>query len=150
SVTLRVYQTSGNTSLGLSLHAFLSGGWTEAQLSTQGWNTLVTAGGSSLGTTGSTTLNAYNDLGNAALAAQVSSWANTPSSNIGLLLDQSSYPPSTNKTFGARAANGGVAAHEPLLVIDYTPVPAPASFLAVVVGAGLVHHRGGRRRAVGA
>lgn len=103
--------------------------WLHRFYDTSTWNT---AGGdfnpTALATTSVAGIGFYS-WSTPAMAAQVQSWLNTPSTNNGWMLIGNEADPGAVKRFDSR--ENLTVANRPVLVVDYTPIPGIGSVTAL-------------------
>ena len=80
----------------------------------------------------------------AGMAADVQQWLNSPGTNFGWALIGNEADATSAKRFDSRES--ATEAFRPVLVVNYTPVPGPASAAAMILGVSLF---GRRRRVLG-
>ena len=104
----------------------------------QGTSSWTTAGGDFLGGASATTsVNANGPYEWSGLASDAQTWLDNSAQNFGWILvgDESTSP--NAKRFHSSENTSG----QPLLTIDYTPIPEPSSALLGILGLGLLARR---------
>lgn len=76
------------------------------------------------------------DWSSAGLVADVQSWVNLPSANHGWILIGGEGGNQNAKLFGSRESAVG-----PLLVVEVSPIPEPATYMTMALGVGLIGWR---------
>jgi hypothetical protein len=106
--------------------------WIHTFFDTSLWST---PGGDFIATSSATTsvgaLGTYT-WSSAQMLADVQRWIAGPVSNFGWILRGDEVNNNSSKRFDTR--ENETAANHPTLIIDYTPIPAPASFLTLLAG----------------
>jgi hypothetical protein len=121
--------------------------WNHRFFSTDPW---ATPGGdfgaiSGMATIGTATNTLYTFASQPGLVTDVQNWLNSPSTNFGWLLRASSESTSSNARSFA-SSESAIASQRPTLIIDYTAVPEPSTYLSLGTVVSIAF---GRRRWIG-